>query len=167
MDIKSIFYDKVFEFTGIYPQAIIKNGVEHKRTEWQEGWNACFSDINERFAKLESWWEALPQNETKEKLEKLLTEDNLFLHAGKEVRMSVNCSDLFFWACSDFEEITMEEIGDLINCYNETQFGGELWCCRKRKMRPQSAYYDLIPKTEWALFDAAGEERDDPDGKRA
>jgi hypothetical protein len=41
-----------------------------------------------------------------------------------------------------------------------------LWCCRKRAMRPQAAYYKYYPESEWALFDAAGPERDDPDGRR-
>lgn len=80
----------------------------------------------------------------------------------------VNCNDLFWWACADLEEITPENIGVLEQALKDCDaveprlgsiYGPSLFACRVRGMRPQGAAY---PKDEkyWALFDAAGPERD-------
>lgn len=83
------------------------------------------------------------------------------------VSFFVNCSDLFWWGTSDFEDVTPENIGELERAYadvraivnpvnNEPQ---ELFACRMRHLRPQGAAY---PKDErlWPLFDACGAERE-------
>ena len=38
--------------------------------------------------------------------------------------------------------------------------GGELFCARIRKMRPQGACYAYYDKKDWHLFDACGPERE-------
>jgi hypothetical protein len=74
----------------------------------------------------------------------------------------VNCNDLFFWGCSDAEDIeTQEDIDLLKKCFEDI---GEYWAtqlftARKRRMRPQGAAY---PKNEnlWKFFDDCGPERE-------
>jgi len=82
------------------------------------------------------------------------------------VTFFVNCNDLFFWATSDCEKVTPENIHLLKKSFTDveaieefSQLGGSLFCCRSRKMRPQGAAY---PKDErlWPLFDECGPNRD-------
>lgn len=82
----------------------------------------------------------------------------------------LNCNDLFAWACADAEEITLEDIPALkkaekdchaIDFYDSIS----LFCCRKRKMRPQKAWfrYFVREKNKDAvikLFEECGPERD-------
>lgn len=85
----------------------------------------------------------------------------------------VNCNDLFFWACADFEPV---EPGDLMaidqaqtDVENATQKHGRdslaeamtLWACRKRKMRPQRPWMRGMSNELRALYEAAGPERDE------
>ena len=80
----------------------------------------------------------------------------------------VNCNDLFYWGCADCEEITPENVAELERALADAEsaekymavHGGELFCCRLRKMRPQGAYYNRIPEALWPLFDACGPERE-------
>jgi hypothetical protein len=76
----------------------------------------------------------------------------------------VNCNDLFWWATSDAEKITPENISvleqSIAECGEHALEGVELFCCRVRKMRPQGCCYKKIPRELWPLFDAAGPERD-------
>lgn len=78
----------------------------------------------------------------------------------------VNCNDLFWWASADCEKVTPENIHlleeslkDIAEIDDCSEMGGELFCCRSRKIRPQGAAY---PKDErmWSLFDACGPDRD-------
>ena len=97
-----------------------------------------------------------------------------------DVRVLVNCSDLFHWACADAEELTAADLDDLDQAYNDLKaLGGHdyvyadaLWVCRKRGMRPQGPWYgymdaaDMVrrtfaPRAQEALFDACGPERED------
>lgn len=79
----------------------------------------------------------------------------------------VNCNDLFYWACSDAEVITEDNINILEQSYIDAVkaekhgecYASELFCCRVRGMRPQGAYYKYIPCAMWSLFDACGPER--------
>jgi hypothetical protein len=63
----------------------------------------------------------------------------------------VNCNDVFWWACSDYEYITYDEIQDLYElCFDEKgkdkPFGSVIWACLKRKMRPQHPLEDMMKK---------------------
>ncbi len=87
-----------------------------------------------------------------------------------KVHVFVNCNDFFHWACSDLEEITLDNIDLLESTIQECEeiLGGKyrasdaflLWCCRVREMRPQGAYYAHLDEELWDLFDAAGPERE-------
>lgn len=81
----------------------------------------------------------------------------------------VRCNDFFWWATSDSEQVTPANVHILEESMRDAKaahdvlgklYGGLLFCARARKMRPQGAYYDHLPKELWPLFDAAGPERD-------
>ncbi len=83
----------------------------------------------------------------------------------------VLCGSLFYWACADAEKLAPGDIPALRQAILDVQATGvyelrldsyetgcELWCARKRGMRPQQPAY---PKDERlrTLFDACGPER--------
>lgn len=81
----------------------------------------------------------------------------------------VSCNDLFYWACSDSERITPENIELLEQTVKDVEtltksqtFADQLFVCRQRQMRPQGACYDeryIGPKELWPLYDACGPSR--------
>lgn len=82
---------------------------------------------------------------------------------------SVNCSDIFWWGCSDGEKLTPENFDVLVQAIEDekkirasvyTVWGPMLFCARMRKQRPQGAVYESIDEAVWPLFDACGEERE-------
>lgn len=79
---------------------------------------------------------------------------------------SIRCNDFFYWACSDLEEIETGEDLDLLekSCEDAPGFGAELYCARRRKQRPQGAYYKYLEERHHALFDACGPHREDGPG---
>ena len=86
----------------------------------------------------------------------------------EKLQMFVECNDLFWWAVSDLEEITEDNIeileqsiSDAKNsCKDGYQYSCWLFCARVRKMRPQGAAYKYIPKEMWELFDVCGPKRE-------
>ncbi len=99
-----------------------------------------------------------------------LFEDVLFFSRGEDARVEVNIniSDLLAWGCADCEPITPENLSVLeqacddlehvpgISWQDAAKWATSLWGCRVRISRPQSAYYDIIPKELHHLFDACG-----------
>lgn len=87
------------------------------------------------------------------------------LHWDTDLKFYVTCSDFFFWGCADAEDITCQEDVDLfeqaitdVGC--EHTYATDLYCAKKRKLRPQGACYEFIPKHLWSLFDACGPKRE-------
>lgn len=91
------------------------------------------------------------------------------------ITIFVTCNDFFFWACSDMEEVTPENVSVLEACVRDMRAlkivdekereadwadAGLLFCARVRGMRPQGAYYAHIDKHWWPLFDACGPVRE-------
>lgn len=84
------------------------------------------------------------------------------------VAFMVNCSDLFYWASADSEDVTPENISELEKAYSDAKaacehgriYAQSLFACRMRKMRPQGACYKSYPAEMWPLFDACGPERE-------
>lgn len=88
----------------------------------------------------------------------------------------INCNDLFWWACSDLELITPENIHLLEQSFADVYtiipednfkdpyydmrqaFACRLFCCRARKLRPQGCAYPKDSRM-WPLFDVCGPER--------
>lgn len=170
---KHLAYHLAHENMGIYPQYTVdEKGVRTERTEWQNGWNAFSLKEIKTVCEINDWFKALSE-EHQELIEELIIADKLeisYRGEGNEdvpqgVSLWINCSDTFFWASADGEGISREELPELLECYKlSPQYGGDLWCARKRQMRPQTACYEIYPKEEWCLFDAAGEPRTDTDG---
>lgn len=72
----------------------------------------------------------------------------------------IRCNDVFWWGCADFEEVTEANFPVLEECIKKTrEYGGLLFCAHVRGLRPQGAFYGVIPKELWPLFDEAGPER--------
>jgi hypothetical protein len=74
------------------------------------------------------------------------TPQGLGLHKT-EVRLFAQCSDLFYWATADLEEIVPEDLPllrstlDDLKLVGATYYLNELFSCRKRKLRPQKPWY--------------------------
>jgi hypothetical protein len=151
-------YCLAYDTIGIYPQSV-KGGpcAYEKRTERMEGHNEALTEYINNVCTISAY---LGRINSREVEDALLNED-IFVHVeDKKVELIVNCNDVFYWACSDSEEIKPEEIKDLVECLKLTEYGSMLWVCRKRKMRPQKPWYNDFTEEEKALFDACGPERE-------
>jgi len=146
--------DLALEDTGIYAKSC--NGV--KRTDWQDGWNACAIAISEKATLISSFLKELP-----EKVTDYIISEKIGISVNDEsVEMFVNCNDLFYWGWADLEEFKLSDLESFNNALNESPKNGDLlWCCRKRKMRPQKPYYKSFTDQEKLLFDACGPEREE------
>lgn len=95
---------------------------------------------------------------------KFISEWDLFgeVSWNQEFEFVVLCNDLFWWGTADVEPLT-EESMDLMKKSMEDggiAYGHLLYCARKRKMRPQGAYYAHIDKELHHLFDECGPKRE-------
>ena len=94
---------------------------------------------------------------------------------GREMRLSAECNDLFFWATADFEDITTGDIPLLrrtledLRAVDAVEELGHLFAARKRKMRPQPPCYKGLAPEVAALYDACctDEERRQADERDA
>lgn len=139
----------IFDQMGIYPAEY--NG--EKRTAYGEGWNDCQAQLLACFDILERFYGNIDPS-LPDKIQKLDDDSILFFHFKKdgfmgEIELGVNCNDLFWWACADVEEISLEEIPALFNaCYDENGYskhwGASIWACLHRKMRPQHPIEDAM-----------------------
>lgn len=65
----------------------------------------------------------------------------------KFIGLNIRHSDLFMWACSDYEHI---EYDDLRSIYDASlqPFGIEKWCCKKRGLQPQRPIREQMKTAE-------------------
>ena len=96
------------------------------------------------------------------KMMRFISENDLFeeiIWDGNLVFYAL-CNDLFYWGSADGEQINKDDIKLLEVSINDSKDynGVLLYCARKRKMRPQGAYYKHL-KEDKELFNACGEER--------
>lgn len=89
-------------------------------------------------------------------------------------RLSMMCSDTFAWGCADAEEVTAADMPLLRQCLTDLRAAeehgeiwlGELYCCRKRGMRPMNRWVKDMREREGlsdvvrALIEAAGPVRE-------
>jgi hypothetical protein len=132
----------VFDQLGVYPAKY--DGKD--RTAYGEGWNDCSSQLLSCYGIIEKFYESIDPS-LPDKIQKLNDDEILEFHLRKEgylsdVIMLVRCNDLFWWACADAEEVTIEEIPSLYDtCYDEDEnkkrWASDIWCCLHRGMRPQ------------------------------
>jgi len=78
---------------------------------------------------------------------------------NQDLEFTVDCSDVFHWACADAEPVeTLKDVIDLSVAYDETPlFGAALYAARRRRMRPQDPAIPEGPVGD--LFRACGPER--------
>lgn len=76
-----------------------------------------------------------------------------FCTMDNNLRIYVNCSDVFAWGISDGEDIDYYEIEDLYRHYiRDKVWGTQIWCIKKRGELPQKPVYDDIKKRgKWDL----------------
>ena len=106
--------EQVLGSTGIYPQATIeKDKTETKRTPWQNGWNAAFTNISERSRILTKWYETLPEEE-RQAID-LFEQHGLSVDVElpEKVILRFLLNDTFYFGISDSEDVTMLELLDL------------------------------------------------------
>ena len=66
---------------------------------------------------------------------------------GQKTCLSVNCSDVFGWACADAEDLPTDQIGRLYKMHlADPNWGSTKWCCLQRKQRPQAAMEKMMRK---------------------
>lgn len=94
--------------------------------------------------------------------------DDLFWTVSDDtIKFSIMCSDVFWWATADTEEVNEDSLPLLKQSYKDVKeasgesfYGSSLYCARRRMLRPQRPYLDRIGNTQVrALFEAAGPER--------
>lgn len=82
------------------------------------------------------------------------------------VRLYANCSDLFYWATADSEEIVPDDLPLLertladLKAVDAAYNLPELFVARKRKLRPQKPCYKHFDVPVAALFDACSTEKE-------
>jgi hypothetical protein len=78
----------------------------------------------------------------------------------RSVKIFAQCSDFFYWATADCEEITKEDVSLLEQALADLKAVDaeyelpRLFAARKRKLRPQKPYYKDMEPPVAALFDA-------------
>lgn len=89
---------------------------------------------------------------------------------SEELDFSIMCSDAFFYATADAEDVLSQEDVDLLeqcikDCLELDRGLGEvystlLYVAKKRKMRPLQDIYTHIPKAVQELLNACGPDRE-------
>ena len=131
-----------------------KSEVEHYAAREIEALETQLSDLQQANEKSEA--------ELLLKIMKLFAENDACdeLYWNNELEPWVNCSDFFWWGCGDGEDIETDEDLELLEqCFKDSEDHPTLlYCARRRKERPQGAYYKYL-KDEAELFNACGPER--------
>lgn len=157
--VENLAYRLAVEAMGFYPAAV-KGGTHpyDKRTEKMEGHNEALMHIHEKVCSIANFIEAC---QCRTEVEDALLNEDLSVSVDKDgnVKLKVLCNDVFYWGCSDWEEIKPEELKDLAECLKLTRFGTMLWVCKKRGMRPQIPWYDSFTDIEKEWFNVCGPER--------
>ena len=136
-----------------------------EKSIWGVLWEAAFDSTLEQddyfdiAIRLERW--LLSQSHRRE-IEDMLLSENVSIISNQGVHLLVKCSDTFYFASADAESILPEEFDGLRLAIEEAGdlWGPILWCARKRKLRPLKPHYIKMTKTQRALFDACGPERE-------
>lgn len=137
--LNSLLWEAAVDDMGIYPRAVVRDGVETPRTEWQDGWNAAVVAVSEKYEKLLTWVRAL-EPEQSEQLRKLLDSDGEPVHlrvTDGNVELRVLCGDTFAYACSDSESFELAELPEIHRLWDAHGYSGmTAWIARKRQMEP-------------------------------
>jgi hypothetical protein len=140
MDINKIYklaYDMTSENIGMYPQSWKKgNDPEVKRTEWQNGWNACAIKFSELMSTCLKFFLNLKDDNFIFLLEadvgwvKFDEKENKFIFI-------LNMNDQFDWGCADAEKTEEKDYPELVRLYKLYGDRGLLyWVSEKRGYDP-------------------------------
>jgi len=155
--LECLAYEQAADDISIYPASRRTGDKVVKRTEWEDGWNACAMAMTKKVRKIGGYLRSLPEDVTD-----YILRDVINISADEDTpSMWVNCNDLFHWACADGEGFELKDLPELNQAYQDSpEFGDMLWVCRRRKMRPQQPCYKYL-KEDKKLFDACGDQRED------
>lgn len=138
IDYEHLFLTIAYNDVGMYPVSVTQNGVTKKRTEWQDGWNACHNAIVDKQIKYMKWYESLSEERQKYAAE-LLNSEYMLLYETNEgdVQPMLLMNDTFMYACSDAEECTPQDFSCIWDLWNQYKWLGlAAWAARHRNMEP-------------------------------
>lgn len=124
-------------------------GTESNRSDWERGWNAAMGSISHRRIAVEAWYRKLT-NEQAAMFTELLGNGPLDLEVDEnakepQIEISAPCSDMFMWACSDSEPLTLDELPEYYAAWKAN--AADLWICKRREMQPQKPIVDMMKES--------------------
>jgi hypothetical protein len=132
------FHEAAEDDMGIYPMATRHpDGREEKRTEWQDGWNAACITRGDKLCKIYDWFDGLPEY-IQPVVEELLVDDALKLSIDDDsIQTYLQINDTFYYACSDCEDVTLEDLPLIRVMWREYGYEGLVaWVAKKRNIDP-------------------------------
>jgi len=119
--------------SALYSTELFPSG----RTEWQDGWNACYEDICLRTQCMIKWIANLSEKNRKALLE-LLEERAINLEYGDSgVEVYVNMNDTWGYACADSEEVPVDELPKVLYAWKNYEGDGlTAWAALKTGYKP-------------------------------
>lgn len=132
-------YEKINN-TRIYPLAVVQNGVETKRTEYQDGWNACMMEMTGNFNKI-YYDEDIPYDSYGNFF--LTIGSNFFDYDDEDGKKNwyIFLNDTWYYACADAEEIPEEDYKLVIELFKYFGELGLLFYVYKKR-----GHYPSIPE---------------------
>jgi hypothetical protein len=108
------------------------------------GWNDAHSSLFARKRAFEDFLTGLPVG-SREYLTPLLVEGLVSLVYRKDgsIGLEADCSDFFFWGCSDAEDIELSDLPEIWPFYDRDQ-SLDFWIARKRQMQPQAPVKEMM-----------------------
>lgn len=104
-------FEVVYQSLGIYPSSVLKNGVETKRTEYEEGWNAALFEISKRHLCLIRWRNKLEKKD-REAFDYLLSHTSrlsIDFDENNQILLFMTVNDVFVPAAV-LENITIKDL---------------------------------------------------------
>jgi hypothetical protein len=139
------FHEAAEDDMGIYPMATRHpDGREEKRTEWQDGWNAAVIGHTNKICKIHDWFDGLPED-IRPIAEELIVGEALSLSIDDDgIRPYLLINDTFEYACSDCEDVTLEDLPLIRVMWREYGYEGLVaWVAKKRKIEPIPEYRNI------------------------
>ena len=147
--VQAAAHEAAMEMQGVYPKSY--NGKD--RTKWQEGWNAAHRHHLESWIAVSNWLEGLSDDQ-QDIISGLILDEDLHVEWDSKVnniKLFVNCNDVFMWGCADMEEIQLTEIPSFtVDLRQDPKWGSIKWVCRKRNEKPQyPIIWDMYKDGQW------------------
>lgn len=150
-----LWYSVNYHKIGYYPMQY-KVGEEYvPRSPWQEGWNACNTSLTKKLMLVEDWFEKLKEDQ-RDTILKLIKDGTLNVDVigyenekekqdNTKVTLEIRCGDCFIYACSDSEEVELDEIPFLLECIAKSEVWGHLmFICQKRAEKPVVEFVEMM-----------------------